>query len=185
MTMIRFIKKLFTTAVTFALLVSFGYFVVLPRVLPLEYQDIVEKYTAVYGLDKNLVNGVIFSESHFEPNAVSSAGAKGLMQVTDETGWWAAEQIGLRTDTVDLTDPDTNIRIGCWYLSWLLDKFDGVTETALAGYDAGHGNVTKWLADEEMSADGITLEEIPYEETKSYVKKVQLAQLVYSYVYRQ
>lgn len=92
--MIRFIKKLFTTAVTFALLVSFGYFVVLPRVLPLEYQDIVEKYTAVYGLDKNLVNGVIFSESHFEPNAVSSAGAKGLMQVTDETGWWAAEQIG-------------------------------------------------------------------------------------------
>ena len=185
MTMIRFIKKLFTTAVTFALLVSFGYFVVLPRVLPLEYQDIVEKYTAVYGLDKNLVNGVIFSESHFEPNAVSSAGAKGLMQVTDETGWWAAEQIGLRTDTVDLTDPDTNIRIGCWYLSWLLDKFDGVTETALAGYNAGHGNVTKWLADEEMSADGITLEEIPYEETKSYVKKVQLAQLVYGYVYRQ
>ena len=183
--MIRFIKKLFTTAVTFALLVSFGYFVVLPRVLPLEYQDIVEKYTAVYGLDKNLVNGVIFSDSHFEPNAVSSAGAKGLMQVTDETGWWAAEQIGLRTDTVDLTDPDTNIRIGCWYLSWLLDKFDGVTETALAGYNAGHGNVTKWLADEEMSADGITLEEIPYEETKSYVKKVQLAQLVYSYVYRQ
>ena len=183
--MIRFIKKLFTTAVTFALLVSFGYFVVLPRVLPLEYQDIVEKYTAVYELDKNLVNGVIFSESHFEPNAVSSAGAKGLMQVTDETGWWAAEQIGLRTDTVDLTDPDTNIRIGCWYLSWLLDKFDGVTETALAGYNAGHGNVTKWLADEEMSADGITLEEIPYEETKSYVKKVQLAQLVYSYVYRQ
>ena len=183
--MIRFIKKLFTTAVTFALLVSFGYFVVLPRVLPLEYQDIVEKYTAVYGLDKNLVNGVIFSESHFEPNAVSSAGAKGLMQVTDETGWWAAEQIGLRTDPVDLTDPDTNIRIGCWYLSWLLDKFDGVTETALAGYNAGHGNVTKWLADEEMSADGITLEEIPYEETKSYVKKVQLAQLVYSYVYRQ
>lgn len=183
--MIRFIKKLFTTAVTFALLVSFGYFVVLPRVLPLEYQDIVEKYTAVYGLDKNLVNGVIFSESHFEPNAVSSAGAKGLMQVTDETGWWVAEQIGLRTDTVDLTDPDTNIRIGCWYLSWLLDKFDGVTETALAGYNAGHGNVTKWLADEEMSADGITLEEIPYEETKSYVKKVQLAQLVYSYVYRQ
>ena len=183
--MIRFIKILFPTAVPFALLVSFGFFVVLPRVLPLEYQDIVEKYSAVYGLDKNLVNGVIFSESHFEPNAVSSAGAKGLMQVTDETGWWAAEQIGLRTDTVELTDPDTNIRIGCWYLSWLLDKFDGVTETALAGYNAGHGNVTKWLADEEMSADGITLEEIPYEETKSYVKKVQLAQLVYSYVYRQ
>lgn len=183
--MIRFIKRLFTTAVTFALLVAFGYFVVLPRVLPLEYQDLVEKYAAVYALDKSLVNGVIFSESHFEPDAVSSAGAKGLMQVTEETGRWAAEQMGLPADTVELTDPDTNIRIGCWYLNWLLDKFDGVTETALAGYNAGHGNVAKWLVNEEMSADGITLEEIPYEETKSYVKKVQLAQLAYRYVYRQ
>ena len=185
MTMIRFIKKLFTTAVTFALLVSFGYFVVLPRVLPLEYQDMVEKYAAAYGLEKSLVNGVIFAESHFEPDAVSVAGAKGLMQVTDETGWWAAEQMGLSADTVDLKDPNTNIRIGCWYLNWLLEKFDGTTETALAGYNAGHGNVTKWLANEEMSADGITLEEIPYDETKTYVKKVQLAQLAYRFIYRQ
>ncbi|WP_458408085.1 lytic transglycosylase domain-containing protein [Anaerotignum sp.] len=183
--MIRFIKKLFTIAVTLALLTAFGFCVVLPRVLPLKYQDIVGKYAAAYELEKSLVNGVIFCESHFELNAVSSADAIGLMQVTQETGWWAAEQMGLNPETVDLTDPDTNIRIGCWYLNWLLDKFDGVTETALAGYNAGHGNVDKWLADEEMSADGITLEEIPFEETKNYVKKVQLAQKIYSYVYRQ
>ncbi len=183
--MIRFIKKLFTMAVTFALLVTFGYCVVLPRVLPLKYQDIVEKYAATYDLEKSLVNGVIFAESHFEPEAVSSADAKGLMQVTEETGWWAAEQMGLDPDSIDLTDPETNIRIGCWYLNWLLEKFDGMTETALAGYNAGHGNVAKWLADEEMSQDGITLEEIPFAETKIYVKKVRLAQLVYSYVYRQ
>lgn len=183
--MIRFVKRLFTMAVVFSLLVTFGYCVVLPRVLPLRYQDIVAKYAAAYELDKSLVNGVIFCESYFEPEAVSSADALGLMQVTQETGRWAAEQMGLDPDTIDLTDPDTNIRIGCWYLDWLLDKFDGVTETALAGYNAGHGNVSKWLADEEMSADGITLDEIPYEETKSYVKKVQLVQMIYSYIYRQ
>ena len=182
--MIRFIKRLFTLAVTFALLVSFGYCVVLPRVLPLKYRDAVERYTDLYGLEKSLVNAVIFCESHFEPEAVSSADAVGLMQVTEETGWWAAAQIGLAGEDIDLTDPDTNIRIGCWYLSWLMDKFDGVTETALAGYNAGHGNVEKWLADESISGDGITLEEIPYEETKGYVHKVQLIEKIYRYVYR-
>ena len=183
--MIRFIKRLFTLAVTLSLLVSFGYCVVLPRVLPLKYQDIVDRYAAEYQLEKSLVNAVIFCESHFETEAVSSADALGLMQVTQETGWWAAEQMGIEAENLDLTEPDTNIRIGCWYLGWLTEKFDGVTETALAGYNAGHGNVSKWLADEAMSADGITLEEIPFEETKSYVKKVQLAQLAYKYVYRQ
>ena len=183
--MIRFIKKLFTLAVTFALLVSFGYCVLLPRILPLKYQDTVEKYAKIYELEKSLVNGVIFCESHFETEAVSSANAKGLMQITDETGWWVAQQMGMNPDLIDLSDPDTNIRIGCWYLNWLMSEFDGVKETALAGYNAGHGNVQHWLDDEEMSKDGITLEEIPYEETKSYVKKVQLAQQAYRIVYRQ
>lgn len=80
---------------------------------------------------------------------------------------------------IDLTDPDTNIHIGCWYLSWLNEKFGGVSETVLAGYNAGHGSVARWLADEEMSWDGITLDEIPYEETKSYVKRVKLAEQAY------
>lgn len=181
--MIRLIKKLFALVVTLALICSFGYFVVLPRVFPLKYQDSVETYADAYGLDKNFVNGVIFSESHFEPDAVSSAGAMGLMQVTAETGQWAAKQIGMDQAALDLTDPDTNIRIGCWYLSWLLTKFDGVKETALAGYNAGHGNVARWLDDAKMSQDGITLDEIPYGETKSYVKKVQLAERIYGYVY--
>ena len=183
--MIRFIKKLFTMAMTIAILCSFGCFVVLPRVLPLKYQDLVAVYAAEHGLQRSLVNAVIFCESHFEPNAVSYADAKGLMQVTEETGWWAAQQMGLSMDTLDLADPETNIHIGCWYLEWLMDEFDGVTETALAGYNAGHGNVTKWLADEEMSIDGITLDEIPFEETKTYVKKVKLVQELYRYIYRQ
>lgn len=123
--------------------------------------------------------GVIFCESHFEPDVISSADAIGLMQVTEETGKWAAAQMGLDPAAIDLTDPDTNIHIGCWYLSWLTEKFGGVSETVLAGYNAGHGSVARWLADEEMSWDGITLDEIPYEETKSYVKRVKLAEQAY------
>lgn len=182
--MIRFIKKLFTLAVSLALLLSFGYCVVLPRVLPLKYQDMVEKYAKQYQLEKSLVYGVIFCESRFNPEAVSSADAVGLMQVTKETGRWAAAQMGLDPAAIDLTDPDTNIRIGCWYLHWLNEKFDGVQDTAIAGYNAGHGNVAKWLADEEMSRDGITLDEIPYGETKGYVKRVELAEKIYRIVYR-
>lgn len=182
--MIRFIKKVFTLAVTLLLLVSFGYCVVLPRILPLRYQELVERYAAENQLEESLVYAVIFCESHFEPEAVSSADAKGLMQVTQETGWWAAEQMGLAPESIDLTDPETNIRIGCWYLGWLYKKFDGVQDTALAGYNAGHGNVAKWLANEEMSRDGITLDEIPYGETKSYVKRVELAEKIYRLVYR-
>ena len=183
--MIRFIKNLFTTAMVLAFFVAFGYFVVLPGALPLKHQKIVEKYAEEYGLEVSLINGVIFAESHFNGAVVSSAGAVGLMQVTEETGRWAAAQMGMDAETIDLTDPQTNIRIGCWYLDWLLEKFDGVVETALAGYNAGHGNVQKWLADTEMSKDGITLAEIPYEETKSYVKKVQMAAFCYRIFYRQ
>lgn len=177
--MIRCIRKLFTLAVVLVLLTAFGYSVVLPRVLPLQYRDIVEQYAAEYGLEEAFVYGVIFCESHFEPDVISSADAVGLMQVTEETGKWAAAQMGLDPATIDLTDPDTNIHIGCWYLSWLTEKFGGISETVLAGYNAGHGSVARWLADEEMSWDGITLDEIPYEETKSYVKRVKLAEQAY------
>ncbi len=80
--------------------------------------------------------------------------------------------------------PETNIRLGCWYLKWLDEKFSGVQETGLAAYNAGHGNVAKWLADEEKSRDGMKLDEIPFGETKSYVKRVQLAEKLYRIAYR-
>lgn len=182
--MIRFLKKCFTFLVAAALMLSFAYFVLLPRILPRDYADIVGKYAARYELDEAFVDAVIFCESRFEADVVSPAGAMGLMQVTQETGWWAAQQIGLDTETLDLHDPETNIRIGCWYLHWLEEKFDGVPETMLAGYNAGHGNVAKWLADEEKSRDGITLDEIPYQETRSYVRRVGLVEKLYRLLYQ-
>ncbi len=182
--MLHCIKRIFLMLLTAVLLLAFGYCVILPRVLPLKYQNLVEKYAAIYGLDKSLVNAVIFCESGFEPDVVSAAGAVGLMQITPETGWWAAAQLGLDAEKLDLTVPEENMRIGCWYLQWLMEKFGGVTETALAGYNAGQGKVEKWLMDMEMSIDGITLDDIPYEETKGYVRKVLLMERLYYYLYQ-
>ncbi len=181
--MIRFLKKCMTFLIALLLIASFAYFVLLPRALPLEYQSYVAKYARQYQLEEALVNAVIFCESRFDAEAVSAAGAVGLMQVTQETGWWAAQQMGLAEETLDLKNPEINIKIGCWYLHWLEDKFDGVQETILAGYNAGHGNVAKWLSDEEKSKDGLTLDEIPYKETRSYVRRVKCMEMVYRIVY--
>lgn len=182
--MIRWIKKWIKRLLILCLFAAFAYYTVLPRVLPREYAEYAEKYAEEYQLEESLVYAVIFCESHFQADAVSQAGAEGLMQVTKETGLWAAGQIGLVQDGLDLKDPETNIRLGCWYLKWLDEKFGGVQETGLAAYNAGHGNVAKWLADEEKSKDGINLDEIPFGETKSYVKRVQLVERLYRAVYR-
>ena len=96
--MIRLMKRLMTMLITMVLLAAFGYFVLLPRVLPRTYQNHVESCAAQYQLPQSLIYAVIFSESHFEPDAVSSAGAVGLMQVTEETGWWIAAQMGIDAD---------------------------------------------------------------------------------------
>lgn len=183
--MIRFLKRVFHFLLVLCILAAVGYFVVIPRVLPMEYQESVEKYAQAYDLEPALIYAVIFCESRFEPDAVSRADAKGLMQVTDDTGVWVAGQIeGMDASAIDLFDPDTNIQIGCKYLEWLFEKFDGNPKTALAGYNAGHGNVARWLADEEKSRDGISLDEIPYEETEHYVEKVELVKKLYEWIYR-
>lgn len=181
----RLIKGFLKLAIAVCLLGVILYLFAVPRLLPLRYTQSVEYYAQEYRLEPSLVYAVIFCESGFEPEAVSHAGAKGLMQITEDTGLWVAGQIEeIDSETMDLFDPDTNIHIGCKYLQWLLEKFSGNPETALAGYNAGHGNVARWLEDEEKSLDGITLAEIPYPETREYVKKVELVQKLYQWIYR-
>ncbi|WP_317855920.1 lytic transglycosylase domain-containing protein [Chakrabartyella piscis] len=152
---------------------------ILPKYLPIAYEEQVEHYADAYDLEESLVYAVIFCESGFNPEAISSAGAIGLMQVTEETGWWAAGYVGMDADTVDLTDPDTNIAIGSWYLHWLIERFGDDLSTVLAGYNAGHGKVASWLDSEEYSQNGTQLDAIPFPETDKYVKKVQVIQKLY------
>lgn len=179
------VKWIITFAVFLLLAAAvFRYFVVPEYILPKKYSEIVEKYSDEYNIDEYLVYSVIHAESGFKKEAVSHKAAKGLMQITESTGQWAAEKIGIEDfETNDLLEPETNIKIGCWYLSELLEQFDGEKTTALAAYNAGSGKVNGWLSEAEYSLDGKTLNKIPYEETLNYVRKIELIYKLYKFVY--
>ena len=138
---------------------------------PKKYSIYVEKYAKEYNLDENLVYSVIKAESKFNQEALSRRGAKGLMQIADITRDWAIDELELSED-IDIYDPETNIRIGCWYLNTLYKEF-GETDLVIAAYNGGSGNVKKWLSDEEYSDDGHNLHTIPFLETDRYLTKVK------------
>ena len=157
---------------------------VLKKLYPLTYSEYVQKYSDEYGLDKTLVYSVIKAESGFDPKAVSPRDAKGLMQIMDSTGEWAAQKIKIKSfESNMLLEPETNIRIGCWYMARLLKQYDQNTELALAAYNAGSGNVAKWLKDTSVSSDGRTLDRIPFEETKNYVERIKKYHKMYKKLY--
>ena len=150
---------------------------------PIKYQHFVEKYSEEYELDKYLVYAVMRTESRFDKYAVSSAGAKGLMQITDETGEDCVRLLKISNYSADaLFDPEINIKIGCYYLKVLLDKYDNLNN-ALAAYNGGPGNVDKWLLDKNcVDSDG-TLVNIPFRETRNYVVRVNEAREMYKEIY--
>lgn len=135
---------------------------------PVAYGDYIAKYAEKYELDPYLVMAVIKVESNFVPEARSSYAA-GLMQLTKETAEWNAKTMKL--GSCDYLDPETNIMMGCHYLRHLIDEYENI-DTALAAYNGGMGNISKWLADDDYSDDGVTLKYIPFKETREYVSKV-------------
>ncbi|EPS47163.1 transglycosylase SLT domain-containing protein [Clostridium botulinum CFSAN002367] len=107
------------------------------------------------------------------------------MQITPETGEWVAEKMGMKDFNIDdLKDPETNIKMGCWYLNNLKEEFDGNMDLVLAAYNGGRGNVQKWLKDSEHSKDGESLHYIPFKETDKYVKKVKAIYNIYRFLYK-
>lgn len=145
------------------------------------YRDLVEGYSAQYGLDPAMVAAIIYNESRFDPQAVSKLGARGLMQIMEPTGGWIAETLdeddGYSFDL--MFDPETNIRFGTWYLSFLCRMFGNDLIKVAAGYHAGQGRVQGWLADTRYSSDGSTLEIIPFDDTNQYVQRVITAYEMY------
>ncbi len=153
---------------------------------PLKYEETLRQYAGEYHLDPMLVAAVINVESKFNPQAQSGKGAKGLMQLMDDTAIWGAGEIGMEEFEIEqLFMPETNVRIGCWYLARLLDQYRGNTSVALAAYNGGSGNVSKWLQDSELSKDGKTLNAIPFPETETYVEKVLDQQKRYRQLYKE
>ena len=180
----RKMKKTAGNLLIFAVLVLVFRFVLIPQLFPRQYGELVEQYAEKYNLEPSLVYGVIFTESKFRADAVSAKNAKGLMQITDGTGEWAAQSLKVEDYKKDsLFEPEKNIEIGCWYLNKLINQFQEPVETALAAYNAGSGNVARWLADSEYSDDKKTLKKIPYPETEKYIKKVLMIQKLYQMLY--
>ena len=152
--------------------------------MPPEYRDTVTAAAEKHGVAPSLIWAVIHTESGFSPDARSSAGAVGLMQVTAPTMEWVMMRDGIEEVPAAsaLTDGHFNIEIGTSVLRLLGERF-AVQDTVLAAYNAGMGNVQTWLADPSYSADGETLTVIPFKETAQYVKRVRRAQTIYKLLY--
>ena len=153
---------------------------------PLYYADLVVQYAQAQGLDPALVAAIILCESSFDPMAESRLGARGLMQLMEDTAGWVAHK--LDEDGPDysfdrLYDPETNIRFGTWYLGYLSRRFDGDAKKIVCAYHAGQGNVDSWLANPQYSRDGVTLDAIPTQDTAAYASRVLRAQAVYQKYY--
>jgi soluble lytic murein transglycosylase len=141
---------------------------------PLAYESIVRGHAENYKLEAALLAAVIYQESKFDPDARSDAGAVGLMQLRPETARGIAVRTGgsrFRVD--DLTNPEINVRYGSWYLRHLIDKY-GDEETALAAFNAGQGNVDRWLKEGRG---------IAFAETRHYVDRVQELKAIYRDAY--
>lgn len=176
-------RRFFTIIAAIILIVAiiYGYNPLMKNILyPTHYKNIVEKFATEYGVDEMLVFSVIKTESGFNERAQSGKNAKGLMQITDETAVWAFEQIGMDEDS-DVFEPETNIRVGTWYLSKLISDNDGDLITALASYNAGSGNVQKWK--ETSGKTTIDITDIEFKETENYVNKTLKYYDVYKKLY--
>ena len=152
---------------------------------PQDHLEDVERYAAEYSVDEALVFAVIKTESDFDQEAESSAGAMGLMQMMPDTFSWV--QTDLEGQVLygydKLYDPQISIKYGTYYLSYLLQHYNGDEKLAIAAYNAGVTNVDQWLKNDEYSHDGKNLDTIPYEETDKYVSKVEKAKQVYETLY--
>ena len=152
---------------------------------PIKYGDQIVKYSEKYDLSPGFVCAVINTESRFQTEPQSHKGARGLMQLMPATIDWAAENMGIENFSyANIEDPDVNIDMGCWVLSYLSEQFKGNEELMAAAYNAGIGNVKKWLGDTKYSADGEYLDYIPYGETENYVKKVMSYKRIYEIILR-
>ena len=141
---------------------------------PIRYSEQISAAAAEFDLEEAFIYAIVLAESSFRTEAVSNVGALGLMQIMPETGHWIARKFDMGDAfTADmLTDPAVNTRFGSWYLRFLLDRYDGNMRCAAAAYHAGQGTVDKWLKDPAISADGLTLTDIPSDATNNYVNKV-------------
>lgn len=151
------------------------------RLYPCRYEELVCEVSEEFEIPQALLYAVIRTESRFDEDAVSAAGAKGLMQLMPKTYEWVMGKLGEEATEEGIFDPRINLRCGAYQLARLYRRFGDWT-AALAAYNAGEGTVSGWLKDPTYAPEG-KLETIPYRETSNYVTKVTEAARVYARLY--
>jgi soluble lytic murein transglycosylase len=140
--------------------------------LPLRHEDIIRQQARDKDLDPSLIAAVIYQESKFR-DQTSHAGARGLMQITPETAEFIAKRSGgVAFSQEDLATPQINISYGAYYLRYLMDRYDGNVELALAAYNAGQTNVDRWVREAGGRERFDRTDDIPFPETREYVENV-------------
>ena len=144
------------------------------------YRGWIERYAAENGIEPAYVAAVILRESSYDPNATSSVGARGLMQIMPDTFEQIRRGLGEAGATFDdMYDPETNIRYGCWYLGYLSRIFGGNPVEIACAYHAGPNNVKRWIMNYAADREGLLLSEIPMDDTRYYAGKVVDAYAIY------
>lgn len=134
---------------------------------------IIQESAAREDLSPCFLEAVILTESKFDKKAVSHVGAVGMMQLMPETAQWISAESGLPAES--LSRPEENIPLGAWYLNHLLQVYHNNEVLALAAYNAGPGNVDQWIEDYSWEEGFTDMNEIPFPETREFVKSVTSA----------
>lgn len=179
----RKIILILITIIFVLLIILLNYKNILKLIYRQDYSEYVEKYAKENNVDSLLVYAIIKAESNFDDEAVSSKGATGLMQLMVNTAEEVATNESIEFNTKDsLLDPETNIRIGIKYFADLIAIFKNEA-VSLAAYNAGMGTVQDWIDEGTIKADGSDIENIPYNETNMYVRKILKDYEIYKQLY--
>lgn len=182
-------RKKFSAIMWLTILIFLAVVLTFPRWISIFYpephRNMVFSAAYEYNVDPYLVFAIIRAESKYQNGAESPAGARGLMQIMPETAGWIAEQQGITDFNPDsLHDPETNINFGCWYLADLNREFNGNTPMIVAAYNAGRGTLKEWMGNGEWDGSSDSVEEIPFQETRIYVKNVLKNYEAYQAIYK-
>ena len=146
--------------------------IILKHLYPIKYEEYVTKYSNELNIDPMLSYAIIKTESNFKEEVRSKSGAIGLMQLMDNTAKEQAQKLNVEYTNETLLNPEKNILLGLNYFSTLLDKFNQNYILAFTAYNAGLGNVQKWISNGTIKEDGTDIENIPFKETNMYVRKI-------------
>ncbi len=164
-----------------ACILASGSFALVRAIFPRKYYKNILSVCDGTNISPNLVLAIIKTESSFDCDKISPKGAIGLMQIMPETANYVSDMF-FASENFNLKNANENIIIGVSYLIYLFDKFED-KKTALAAYNAGEGRVYDWLENKDYSVSGKTLDNIPFEETSIYVKRVLNREKFYNLLY--